>query len=228
VAAIAIPLHVGTIAYWIMLRADALAVNALLGPRSAGVYGLALGLSERVGLVTAPLYNATAWRISGPDRRAALLTTLRVARLEIAVGIAASVGALLLGRAVVTTIAGPEYADAALPLALLVFGAATLPIWSAVGLFLVSQLGGAWRTTIVQVAVAVAAVIGYWIVIPAIGIVGAALVSTGAYVSLVLIGVALIKRAEHFALRELLPSLPEIARGIRGVTSAVARRRGQD
>ncbi len=225
VAAIALPLHVGTIAYWVMLRADALAVNALLGPRSAGVYGLALGLSERVGLVTAPLYNATAWRISGPDRHAALMTTLRVARLEIAVGIVASVGALVLGRLVVTSIAGPEFADAALPLALLVFGAATLPIWSAVGLFLVSQLGGAWRTSIVQVVVAAAAVIGYWTVTPAVGIVGAALVSTGAYVSLVVIGVALIHRREHFALRELLPSPREIARGLRGVSSAIGRRR---
>ena len=228
VAAIALPLHVGTIAYWVMLRADALAVNALLGPRSAGVYGLALGLSERVGLVTAPLYNATAWRISGPERRAALLTTLRVARLELAVGIAASIGALLLGRLVVTAIAGPDFADAALPLALLVFGAATLPIWSALGLFLVSQLGGAWRTTLVQVVVAAAAVIGYWVVTPTAGIVGAALVSTGAYVSLVLIGVALIHRAERFPLRDLLPDLPEIAGGLRGVGRAIGRRRGRD
>jgi hypothetical protein len=127
----------------------------------------------------------------------------------------------------VTSIAGPEFADAALPLALLVFGAATLPIWSAVGLFLVSQLGGAWRTSIVQVVVAAAAVIGYWTVTPAVGIVGAALVSTGAYVSLVLIGVSLIHRAEHFALRELLPSPREIARGLRGVSSAIGRRRRQ-
>lgn len=202
--AIAVPMHLGTLAYWVMLRADALAVNALLGSRTAGIYGLALQLSERVGLLTAPLYNATAWRISGPDRDKALKTTLRVARLEFAVGVAAALAALVLGRVGVILIGGDEYEAAAIPLAILVLGAATLPVWSAFGLFLVSHHRGAWPTTAAQVTVALLAVAGYWTFGSRLGVVGPALVSTGAYLTLVAAGIWMIRRRQPFALRELV------------------------
>jgi O-antigen/teichoic acid export membrane protein len=202
--AIAVPMHLGTLAYWVMLRADALAVNALLGPRSAGIYGLALQLSERVGLLTAPLYNATAWRISGSDRQEGLKTTLRVARLEFGVGVAAALLALIFGRLGVTLIGGEAYAEAAVPLAILVLGAATLPVWSAIGLFLVSHHHGAWPTTAVQIVVALLAVAGYWTFGSQVGVLGPALVSTGAYLTLAGVGVWMIRRRHAFAPRELL------------------------
>jgi len=209
-AAIAVPMHLGTVAYWVMLRADALAVNSLLGARSAGIYGLALQLSERVGLLTAPLYNAAAWRISGPDREEGLRTTLRVARLEFAVGVAAAMGALVFGRLVVVLIGGGAYEEAALPLAILVLGAATLPVWSAVGLFLVSHHGAAWPTTAVQVAVAGLAVAGYWTFGPQLGVVGPALVSTGAYLLLVAVGIWMMRRHQAFALGDLVPGRSDV------------------
>lgn len=218
--AIAVPMHLGTLAYWVMLRADALAVNALLGSRSAGIYGLALQLSERVGLLTAPLYNATAWRISGPDRQEGLKTTLRVARLELAVGVAAALVALIFGRLAVILIGGEAYEEAAVPLAILVLGAATLPVWSAVGLFLVSHHRGAWPTTAVQIGVAALAVAGYWTFGSQLGVVGPALVSTGAYLTLVAVGVWMIRRRQAFDLRELVvgrSDLEALSRAVRRV-----------
>ena len=206
VASIAVPLHLGTMAYWVMLRADAIAVNSLLGGQSAGIYGLALQLSERVGLLTAPVYNATAWRVSGPDRREALRVMLQVARLELALGVVAALAAVAFGRVATTLIGGSAYADAALPLAVLVLGAATLPVWSVVGLFMVSHMNGAWITTIVQIGVAAAALLGYWTLTPIVGILGPALVSTGAYLTLVLVGLRLIHRHEPIAVRDLIPN----------------------
>jgi O-antigen/teichoic acid export membrane protein len=224
--AIAVPMHLGTLAYWVMLRADALAVNSLLGARSAGIYGLALQLSERVGLLTAPLYNATAWRISGPDREEGLRTTLRVARLEFAVGVAAALAALVFGRLGVILIGGDAYEEAALPLAILVLGAATLPVWSAVGLFLVSHHHGAWPTTAVQVVVASLAVAGYWTFGSQFGVVGPALVSTGAYLTLVAVGIWMIRRHHPFAVKELIIGRSDLDALRRAVRKVGARVRG--
>jgi O-antigen/teichoic acid export membrane protein len=210
VTSIAVPLHLGTMAYWVMLRADAIAVNSLLGAHSAGIYGLALQLSERVGLLTQPVYNATAWRVSGPDRREALRVALQVARLELALGVVAAVAAVVLGRLATTLIGGSSYAEAALPLAVLVLGAATLPVWSVVGLFLVSHLNGAWITTLAQIGVALVAILGYWTLTPVVGLIGPALVSTGAYLALVGTGLWLIHRHEPIAVRDLVPGRRDV------------------
>jgi len=209
--AIAVPMHVGTIAYSMMLRLDLLVVNAVLGRQDAGIYGLALGVSQRVGMLTTPLYNATAWRVSGPDRDAALRTMLQVVRLETSFGILAAVGGILLGPFLVQVVAGDDYRAASVPLAILIVGAAALPVWGAVGLYLVAHLGGAWTTARLQVLVALASLVGYLVMTRVAGTVGAAIVSTGAYLVLLACGLTLIRRGDAFPWRALIPT-PEIAR----------------
>lgn len=210
-AAVAVPMHIGTVAYWIMLRLDVIVVGAILGPTEAGTYGLALGISERVSMLTTPLYNATAWRVSGPDRSIALRTMLQVARLEFAIGIVIAVGAGMAGPLLVAVLSGSEFSAAALPLAILVVGAAALPVWAAVGLYLVSHLGGAWTTAWLQVAIAVVSVLGYAVLTRIAGSAGAAGVSTGAYLILLVSGLVLIRRESPFPWRDLLPG-PEVIR----------------
>ena len=222
---LAVPMHVGTIAYWVMLRSDTIAVNALLGTTSAGIYGFALQLSERIGLVTAPLYNATAWQVSGPDRQAAIRTMLRVARIEIAIGVLAATGALVLGQFVIEIIAGPEFRDAAVPLAILVLGAATLPVWSSIGLFLVSHHRGAWPTAVIQVVVAALAVAGYWTFGARLDVAGPAIVSTGAYITLVIAGIAMVRARERITLRELAPTRQDLDDARRAMHRLIAAAR---
>lgn len=208
---IAVPMHVGTIAYSMMLRLDLLVVNTVLGRHDAGIYGLALGVSQRVGMLTTPLYNATAWRVSGPDRDAALRTMLQVTRLETTFGIVAALGGILLGPFLVQVVAGDDYSAASVPLAILIVGAAALPVWAAVGLYLVAHLGGAWTTARLQVLVALASLVGYVVMTRVAGTVGAAMVSTGAYLVLLACGLTLIRRSDAFPWRALIPT-PEIAR----------------
>jgi O-antigen/teichoic acid export membrane protein len=221
---IAVPMHIGTIAYSMMLRLDLLVVNAVLGRHDAGIYGLALGVSQRIGMLTTPLYNASAWRVSGPDRSAALRTMLQVARLESAFGILAAVGGILLGPLLVRVVAGSDYGAAAVPLAILVVGAAALPVWAAVGLYLVAHVGGAWTTARLQVLVAVGSVVGYVVMTRLAGTVGAAIVSTGSYLVLLACGFVLIRRADAFPWSGLVPT-PEIAR-LRDLLRRFWRRRG--
>ncbi len=223
---IAVPMHIGTIAYAMMLRLDLLVVNAVLGRHDAGIYGLALGVSQRVGMLTTPLYNATAWRVSGPDRSAALSTMLQVIRLESTFGILAAIGGILLGPFLVQAVAGGAYSAASVPLAILIVGAAALPVWAAVGLYLVAHLGGAWTTARLQVLVAIGSLVGYLIMTRIAGTVGAAVVSTGAYLVLLACGLGLIRRADAFPWRALIPT-PEIAR-LRALVRRAPRQPGAD
>jgi enterobacterial common antigen flippase len=217
---IGLPLHIGTIAYWIMLRADAFVVNAVIGGGTVGLYALALSLSERVSVVATPLYNATAWRVSGSDARMSLSVALLVARVEIAFAVILAAAAWVVGPFAIGVLAGPSYVDAAGPTTILVVGAALLPVWASFGLYLASQMNGAWFTARTQVAVAVLAVAGYLLLVPIWGMYGAALVSTGAYILLVVMGLTEIRRRHPFPLRSLLPRRSDVA-----AARAILRRR---
>lgn len=162
-------------------------------------------------MITTPLYNAAAWRVSGPDRAVALRTMFQLLRLELAFGIIAAIGGLVFAPFVIQIVSGSAYAEAAGPLAILIVGAAALPMWGAVGLYVLAHLGGAWTTARLQLLVAAGSAVGYVVLVPVAGMIGAAAVSTLAYLVLLGTGLALIRRVTPFALRDLAPT-PEIAR----------------
>jgi O-antigen/teichoic acid export membrane protein len=208
---IGLPLHIGTIAYWIMLRADGFVVSAMIGGKTVGLYTLALSLSERVSVLASPLYNATAWRISGGDARASLSVAVLVARIEIALAVVLAAAAWIVGPFAISLLAGPAYVAAAGPMTILVVGATLLPVWASFGLYLASQASGAWFTARAQGMVAIIAVVGYVLLVPLWGMYGAALVSTGAYVLLVSIGLHEIRRRQPLPLHSLLPRRSDVA-----------------
>lgn len=218
---IGLPLHIGTVAYWIMLRADGFVVNAVIGGETVGLYALALSLSERVSVLATPLYNATAWRVSGGDARSSLSVAMLVARIEIAFAVILAVTAWVVGPFAIGLLAGRAYVAAAGPTTILVVGAALLPVWASFGLYLASQMNGAWFTARTQVVVAVLAVAGYLLLVPIWGMYGAALVSTGAYILLVAMGINEIRRRQPFPLTSLLPRRADLV-----AARALLRRRG--
>jgi hypothetical protein len=77
--------------------------------------------------------------------------------------------------------------------------------------------------------VALLAVAGYWIVGGRWGIVGPAVVSTGAYITLVVAGIALVRAKEGIALRDLAPTradLDDARRAMRRLLDAARRALG--
>jgi lipopolysaccharide exporter len=225
---LAAPLHLGTTAYWIMLRADVFILNSIVGGAQVGIYALAVTLTERVGLVTTPLYNATAWRISGADPVVALRTSLLIVRLMIAAGLALSVVAIVASPTIVEILAGPEYLAAGRIIPILVVGAALLPVWGALGLLLITHDQRIWFTTVVQVAVAGAAVAGYLVAISLAGMYGAAAVSTLAYAALAIVGLIATRARHHFPWTDLLISRANLRSLLAGSSASDAGRQGPD
>lgn len=202
---LALPVHLGTAAYWVMLRADLYIVHALMSGTAVGIYGFALSLSERVSVIAAPIYAAAANHVSGSDRTTAGAITATLVRVHLWIALSLFVGALLLGASLLEILGGPAYREAAGPFALLLLGSAILPIWSIVGLFLISQVYAAWTTTALQVAAAIGAVGLYWVLVPAFGITGAAIGSAVAYTALPLAGVLVVARRAGMAHAEFVP-----------------------
>ena len=202
---LALPVHLGTAAYWVMLRADIYIVNAMLTGTAVGIYGFALSLAERVSVIAGPIYGAAANQVSGSDRATAGTITAILVRVHLWIALGLFVGALIVGAGLLELLGGPAYSEAAGPFALLLLGSGILPIWGMVGLFLISQVHAAWTTTVLQVSAAVAAVSLYWALVPVFGITGAAIGSAVAYTALPLAGVLVVVRRAGIAPAEFVP-----------------------
>ena len=220
---LALPLHIGSVAYWLMLRSDLFVVNAMIGGPVVGVYGLSSALSDKVTILTSPAYSAAASRIAGSDEAESMNAMLAIARLEILIGVVLCAAAVVFGAPVIQMLGGPDYQGAYVPLAIMVLGSALLPVWASVGLFLVAHADGAWTTMWLQIGMAAAAFCGYLLVVPLAGIRGAAAVSTVAYALLTGTGIALAARRRPFPLRALMPGQEDVWALVRGARQFLRR-----
>jgi O-antigen/teichoic acid export membrane protein len=196
---IGLPVHVGSIAYWLMLRADLFLLGALAPGAVVGRYAFALSVAERVSVISAPVYAAAAADLSGGVRATAVLTAVRLVRIHVAIAAVVFVGSLVFGNQILSLLGGSQYDGAGLEFALLALGNAMLAIWSLLSLSLISQHGAAWTTAVLQVLGAGLGLVMYGLLIPAFGGVGAAIASAITY--LVLTGAAAVAFARRTGLR---------------------------
>jgi len=207
---IAVPLHLGTVAYWVMLRADLFVVNALASGASLGIYAFALSLAERVSVVAAPIYNAAASRVSSHDSGVASSTSATVIRLHVWIAAALILVSIVAGSQILAVLGGPEYRAGAVPFVLLIAAASVLPVWGTIGLLLVSQHGRAWLTTVLQVAAALLAFALYAWLVPLADITGAAIGSVISYTALALAGLTVAVRLGAVSLDDLVPRTTDV------------------
>jgi O-antigen/teichoic acid export membrane protein len=196
---IGLPVHVGSIAYWLMLRADLFLLGALAPGAMVGRYAFALSVAERVSVISAPVYAAAAADLSGSVRSTAVLTAVRLVRVHAAIAVVVFVVSLFFGNEILSLLGGSQYGGAGLEFALLALGNAILSIWSLLSLSLISQHGAAWTTAVLQVLGAGLGLVMYVSLIPAYGGVGAAIASAVTY--LVLTGAAAVVFARRAGLR---------------------------
>jgi O-antigen/teichoic acid export membrane protein len=193
-----------------MLRADMYVVNAVLAGPAVGIYGFALSVSERVSVVAAPIYGATASHVSGQDLGVAVSTTTALVRAHLWIAVVLFAGGVLGGAWFLELLGGAEYRAGAVPFAILLFGSAILPVWSIVGLFMISQQRAAWTTTILQFGAAALALGLYVPLIRSLGITGAALASAAAYGVLTLAGMAFLVHRRAVTASALLPQIGDL------------------
>jgi O-antigen/teichoic acid export membrane protein len=201
-----VQMHVGTLALFLAYRLDILLVNHYLGPAAAGVYSIALTVSEliraipEVGQMT--IYSASTGRDLpdvGPTARATVLATVVGSALVAALNFWA-----------VPFFFGRQFAQASLAFLALVPGLAGLAVSYTIAPLLV--LRGRMRDTSAAAALSLALMLALdAVAIPAWGILGAAGASSAAYILLAALQWRAIRRVQPLSLLEILPRGRDVA-----------------
>lgn len=192
----------GSLARAVNTRLPLYACSFFLGEDRVGIYGVAVAAADAFLYIPTALGQATlGLTASREGRRADRLVSYA---LMGGAGLAAALATHLFGERLLVLVFGPPYRDAALPLTIL-FVAATI---HAIGLVRLHYLLGSGQPHVASLAQAVALVFvvgGAWLLVPRLGLAGAALSTLVTYVAF---SVYLFTRPTGEPDPETAPTLP--------------------
>lgn len=220
--------YVGTVSHHGFLRIDTLLISARSGPADVGQYSLSSILAERISLVGSAVYGASATHIGGGERQAAEDLVARLVRLLVLVLVPVAALLAALAWPLIPLAFGADYRPAVEPFVLLLPGTVSLTIWYVLSLYVLATLNRPGATTLIQGAALIVSLPLYWVAIDAWGMIGAAIVSSGVYVSVMAAGAAVFLRNRQSAASRLLPGPADVRDGARIARAALARLRGSD
>jgi stage V sporulation protein B len=219
--------QVGNILQFLGVRLDLLLVPALLNLEQAGLYYVAVRVSDLVGQAATASASFLFPHVAGQADERDTDMTERVTRVTVLVTILAALAVAAGAMPLLEMAFGEAYADGT-P-ALLVMLAAVVPL--SIGRLVSADLKGRGRPGIVSIAAVVsvaATVVLDLVLIPAMGIVGAAVASLVAYSLMTAALLYAYRAATDGALASLVPGLGDL-RDLRAlVDRTLARRHGTD
>jgi len=220
-------LQVGQVFFYLLFRADTLLINLMLGTREVGIYSLTVILGEATMLLTLPLVLATLPLQASMTIADAGALSFKVARFN---GIFAAVLSALVGATMwlgIPLLYGDDFADAYLALVALLPGIIALSMARPLGNWLVRQ-ERPWVLSAFGVGAFVLNIVLNVLLLPAVGIVGASLASSAAYIGLT---VAMIiwglKITGLGARAALVPNATDVAAVRRGLAGVAGRLRSR-
>ncbi len=172
--------HLGSILSQFSYRFDTILVLRWLGTAAQGYYSIAVLLAEKLSHITASVQFVLFPRISAAERAEADRITPLVCRATLAAVLLAGVALFVAGKALLQIFYGHAYDASLAPFRALLPGIVTL----AVGNVLSSDLSGRNRRLEMTAAMAIGFAVNLalnFLLIPRLGIVGAALASTFSY-----------------------------------------------
>ena len=198
----------GLVFFFLLLRVDHLLVQRILGYRQLGLYALAVTLAELLWLVSDPFaVSVIAHQVRaapGEERRLAFAT----ARLGITFAGVASVVAWVSAPYAVRTLYGDGFEGAVTPFRLLLPGVVALAAYRPLATALLRQ-GRPMVATAFGLAALVGNVVANAVLLPSIGLVGAALSSSITYLGLAIAYVAVLGSPE-VTWRDLIPRWSDV------------------
>jgi stage V sporulation protein B len=214
--------QVGNVLQYLGVRLDLLLVPAILNLQLAGVYYVAVRVSDLVGQLATSTASFVFPHVAGQADVRDTELTARVTRMTLLVTTAAAVVVAILADSLLRFAFGPVYADGT-P-ALLVLLAAVVPL--SLGRLLAADLKGRGRPGLVSVSgvvAVVATVVLDLVLIPAWGIVGAAVASLIAYSMSATTLLVAYRAVTGGRLARLVPGLAD-ASDLRSLVGRIARR----
>jgi O-antigen/teichoic acid export membrane protein len=164
------------------LRLDQFLVSIFLGLAQVGIYSVAVTMAELAGSLAEAVAMSLLARVSTLDRDAAIYLTGRTARITFATTMVVCGVMLLIGNSIILILFGDDYASSVSALVLLLPGVMAISLSKV----LINHLAGTGRPEIGLYASLIGLVctlIGDFTLIPILGIAGAALTSSVAYIA---------------------------------------------
>jgi O-antigen/teichoic acid export membrane protein len=173
-------LHPAYIALALNLRIDLFMVSAYTGARATGLYSLAASLAEIMFLGATSIYQAAMRTQTEADEDAAARYTLEFVRQSVTIAVIGAALVASLAYPMIVVVYGGEWRGSAVPLAILAFAAVAFSLQGPVYNMLVRIA----RPVEIAAAAGTAAAVNIGLnlmLIPLLGIVGAALASLVSY-----------------------------------------------
>ena len=183
----------GTISY-LNYRADLFVVDYFEGREGVGVYGNAVYIAESVWLLSSSLALAAYARVGGLDAASAAALTARIIRHTTAAVGVVCLALFVVAGPLVDLLFGEEFSGMVAPLRILLPG--TLIYGAAAGLsgFYTYQRGQPWFAAAVAGLALVIDLVLAVILVPVMGVSGAAVATSVSYAVAIAVGVALFVR----------------------------------
>jgi O-antigen/teichoic acid export membrane protein len=208
-------------------RVGLFVIERSLGLASTGVYSIAVVAAELLWFVSSSLTQAVYGRIGTPDRAAAAAVTLRALHLSLAALLCVAPLLWALAWWLLPSVLGPAYAASLLPLALLLPGALMFGGASALSAYFTNHAGRPLvPARVAALSLFINAVLA-WLLVPRLGMAGAALAASVAYTLSVLVLAVLFARHAGLPLRQVLLPGAALWRDVRALCiRALASRAG--
>jgi O-antigen/teichoic acid export membrane protein len=216
---------VGTLAERLQFRMDAFLLNGLVGVRATGIYSVTSGIAETLWYIPNSLGTVMFSRAVDPKADAAHVASV-LTRTTVAVTFALAVPAWVLGPRFVRFLYGSGFADAGVALRWIIPGIVAYSVVAVLSRYVVGR-GRPGLGTLVLLAGLGTNLVANLVLIPRLGIIGAAVSSSISYTVTAALTLAAFVRISGQGLRETLIITPrDLASLARVARTGIARLRG--
>jgi O-antigen/teichoic acid export membrane protein len=196
----------GTLAERLQFRADSFLLNILVGVRATGIYSVTSGLAETLWYVPNALGLVMLSRAVDPHADAGRIAAT-LTRVTIALTVVLAIPTFLIGPRLVRLVYGSTFTDAGVALRLILPGVVAYSIVAVLSRYLTGR-GRPGTTTMIMLVGLAANVAANLVLIPRLGINGAALASSISYGLTAVLALVLFRRASGRGVVETLVVRP--------------------
>jgi O-antigen/teichoic acid export membrane protein len=207
----------GIVFVFLLLRVDQLMVQRALGFRDLGLYSLAVTLAELLWLLSAPFATALLPHQVAAEGDDDLRLGFGAARIALSMAIFGAIAAWLIAPSAIRLVYGPDFAGAAWPFRLLLPGVVALAIQRPLGGILMKR----GRPGLASIFGGVALVLNVLLnlaLLSTVGLSGASLASSVAYLFLAVAYVIATRQPGIADERDLLPRRGDLVVLFRAIT----------
>lgn len=187
-------LHPAALGLFLNLRVDLLIVSSLLSARETGLYSLAVSLAEFVFLAAFTLSQAAIGTQTREDEQFAAHFTRRFAQRSVMIGLLLALGTAAVAYPAVLVLYGEQWTPSVKPLVILTFAAVALTVEAPTRTHLMRVMRPS-RLVIPAAAGLLLNVAANFLLIPILGIGGAALASLISYTVFGVVTIVLFRQA---------------------------------